>query len=129
VFSLPAALPSPIDCAAGPEILAAAPARLARALTTSQPRKGDVTGCQFGVLEAFPVVSGGCPHPTGWWGHPDHRKLPREVPGTRDPTTARYIRCLRGMREARGRSPPSHHWTPAPRVAAPWPRLARRAVL
>jgi hypothetical protein len=42
------------------------------------------------------VVSGGCPHSTGWWGHPDHRQLPREVPGTRDPTTARYIRCLCG---------------------------------
>jgi hypothetical protein len=42
------------------------------------------------------LVPGGCPHPTGWWGHPNHRQLPQEVPGTRDPTTARYIRCLRG---------------------------------
>jgi hypothetical protein len=74
--------------------------------TTSQPRKGDVTGCQFGALGACPVVPGGRAHPTGWWGHPNHRQLPREVPGTRGPTTARHIRCLRGMREARGRSPP-----------------------
>jgi hypothetical protein len=65
--------------------------------TTSQPRKGDVTGCQFGALGACPVVPGGWPHPTGWWGHPNHRKLPREVPGTRGPTTARHIRCLRGI--------------------------------
>jgi hypothetical protein len=62
--------------------------------TTSQPRKGDVTGCQFGALEACPVVPGGWPHPTGWWGHPNpnHRKLPRvkcpenEVP--RQPVTS-----------------------------------------
>ena len=33
--------------------------------TTSQPRKSDVTGCQFGALGACPVVPGGCPHPTG----------------------------------------------------------------
>ena len=64
--------------------------------TTSQPRKGVVTGCQFGALGACPLVPGGCPHPTGWWGHPNHRQLPQEVPGTRDPTTARYIRCLHG---------------------------------
>jgi hypothetical protein len=51
---------------------------------------------QFGALGACPVVPGGCPHPTGWRGHPNHRQLPREVPGTRDPTTARHIRCLRG---------------------------------
>ena len=62
----------------------------------SQPRKGDVTGCQFGALGACPAVPGGCPHPTGWWGHPNHRQLPREVLGTRDPTTARHIRCLHG---------------------------------
>jgi hypothetical protein len=100
-----------------------------RRSTTSQPRKGDVTGCHSASWRLSPVVSGGYHHPTGWWGHPEHRQLPREVPGTRDPTTARYIRCIRGMREARSRSPPSHHWTPAPRAAAPWPRLARRAVL
>ena len=64
--------------------------------TTSQPRKGDVTGCQFGALGACPVVPAGCTHPTGWWGHPNHRQLPREVLGTRDPTTARHIRCLHG---------------------------------
>jgi hypothetical protein len=42
------------------------------------------------------VVPAGCTHPTGWWGHPNHRQLPREVLGTRDPTTARHIRCLHG---------------------------------
>ena len=97
--------------------------------TTSQPRKGDVTGCQFGTLGACSVVPGGWPHPTGWWGHPNHRQLSREVPGTRDPTTARDIRCLRGMREARVRSPPRHHYTPAPRATTHWARLVRRAVL
>ena len=65
-------------------------------VTTSQPRKGVVTGCQFGALGACPLVPGGCPHPNGWWGHPNHRRLPREVPGIRDPTTARDIRCLHG---------------------------------
>jgi hypothetical protein len=75
------------------------------------------------------VVAGGCPHPTGWWGHPNHRRLPREVPGIRDPTTARDIQCLRGMREARGRSPPRHHCTPAPRATTHRARLVRRAVL
>jgi hypothetical protein len=64
--------------------------------TTSQPRKGDVTGCQFGALGACPVVPGGFTHPTGWWGRPNHRQLSREVLGTRDPTTARDIRCLHG---------------------------------
>ena len=99
------------------------------ASTTSQPRKGDVTGCQFGALVACPVVPGGCPHPTGWWGHPNHCQLPREALGTRDPTTARYIRCLRGMRKARGRGPLRHHFAPAPRVTTHWVRLVRRAVL
>jgi hypothetical protein len=97
--------------------------------TTSQPRKGDVTGCQFGALGACPVVPGGCPHPTGWWGHPNHCPLPREALGTRDPTTARHIRCLRGMRKARGGSPLRHHFAPAPRVTTHWVRLMRRAVL
>jgi hypothetical protein len=97
--------------------------------TTSQPRKGDVTGCQFGALGACPVVPGGCPHPTGWWGHPNHCQLPREALGTRDPTTARHIRCLRGMRKARGGSPLRHHFAPAPRVTTHWVRLVRRAVL
>jgi hypothetical protein len=77
-----------------------------KAHTASQRRKGDVTGCQFGALGACPVVPGGCPHPTGWWRHPNHRRLPREVPRTRDLTTARDIWSLCGMREARGRSPP-----------------------
>jgi hypothetical protein len=99
----------------------------ARYVTTSQPRKGDVTGCQFGALGACPVVPGGWPHPTGW-GHPNHRRLPRKVPGTRGPTTARHIRCLRGMCEARGRSPPRRHCTPAPRTTTHWARLVRRAV-
>jgi hypothetical protein len=80
----------------------AAPQRCRMWNTTSQPRKGDVTGCQFGALGACPVVPGGCPRPTGWWGHPNHCQLPREALGTRDPTTARHIRCLRGMRKARG---------------------------
>jgi hypothetical protein len=47
-------------------------------------------------LGACPVVPGGCTHPTGWWGLPNHRQLSREVIGTRDPTTARDIRCLHG---------------------------------
>ena len=97
--------------------------------TTSQPRKGDVTGCQFGALGACPVVPGGCPHPTGWWGHPNHRQLPREVPGTRDPTTARDIRRLHAVREARSRSHSRHHCAPAPRLTPHWARLVRRAVL
>jgi hypothetical protein len=92
-------------------------------------RKGDVTGCQFGGLGACPVVSGGCTHPTGWWGRPNHRQLSRDVLGTRDPTTARDIRCLHGERKARGRSPPRHHYAPAPRPTTHWARLARRAVL
>ena len=97
--------------------------------TTSQPRKGDVTGCQFGALGALSAVPGGCPHPTGWWGHRNHRQLPREALGTRDPTAARDIRCLRGMREARGRKTLRHHFAPAPRVTTHWARLVRRAVL
>jgi len=54
-------------------------------------------------LGACPVVPGGCPHPTagGWWIHPNHRQLHKEVLGTPDPTRARYIRCLRGVCEAR----------------------------
>jgi hypothetical protein len=83
---------------------------------------------RFGALGACPVVPGGWSHPTGWWGHPNHRRLPREVPGTRGPTTARHIRCLRGMCEARGRSPPRRHCTPAPRATTHWARLVRRAV-
>jgi hypothetical protein len=43
-------------------------------------------------------VPGGCPHPTGWWGHPNHRQLPREVPGTRDPTTPRDLSSALGRR-------------------------------
>jgi hypothetical protein len=99
--------------------------------TTSQPRKGDVTGCQFGALGACPVVLGGCPHPTGWWRHPNHRQLHQEVLGTRDPTTARdvNIRCLRGVCAARCRSPPHHPCAPAPRSIAPRGRLVRRVVL
>jgi hypothetical protein len=34
------------------------------------------------------------PSHCGWWGHPNHRQLHQGVPGTRDPTTARSIRCL-----------------------------------
>jgi hypothetical protein len=97
--------------------------------TTSQPRKGVVTGCQFGALGACPLVPGGCPHPTGWWGHPHHRQLPQEVPGTRDPTTARYIRRLHAVCEARSISHSRHHCAPAPRLTPHWARLVRRAVL
>jgi hypothetical protein len=43
-----------------------------------------------------------------WRGHPNHRQLHQEMLGTRDPTTARHMRCLRGVREARCRSPPRH---------------------
>jgi hypothetical protein len=53
-----------------------------------------ITGYQFGTLGACPVVLGGCPHSTGWWGHPNHGQLRQEVLGTQDPTTARDIRCL-----------------------------------
>jgi hypothetical protein len=97
--------------------------------TTSQPRKGDVTGCQFGALGACPVVSGGCPHPTRWWGHPNHRQLHQKVLGTRDPTTARHIRCLRGVCEARRRSPPRDPCAPAPRSIIPRGRLVWLVVL
>ena len=86
-------------------------------------------GCQFGALGACPVVLGGCPNPTGCWGHPNHRQLPWEVPETRDPTTARDIRRLHAVREARSRSHSRHHCAPAPRLTPHWARLVRRAVL
>ena len=89
-------------------------------------------GCQFSALGAcpvMPVVPGGCPHPTGWWGHPNHRQLHQEVLGTRDPTTARDIWCLRGVCEARRRSPPRHHCAPAPRSTTPRGRLVRWVLL
>jgi hypothetical protein len=74
--------------------------------TTSQPRKGDVTGCQFGALGACPLVPGGCPHPNGWAvGAP---KPPPVAPGS--------------ARNTRSHDSPLH--PVPPRCSGPGARLA-----
>jgi hypothetical protein len=67
----------------------------ARRLNPEKVMSRAVSSAPWGLarwcLAVVPTPLGG-----GWWGRPNHRQLSREVLGTRDPTTARDIRCLHG---------------------------------